>query len=461
MKKPLSTILALVLVLVLALSMGTPVAAAPISDTYTLDLTPDGSSTIPGTPFDVTVTAYDSYGNVATGYTGTVTFTSTDSGSGVSLPADYTFLPGDNGVKVFTDGVTLVTAGSQDITVTDTANGSLTDTETWDVGLDVETETQPGGSPTSPNWPGVNLGGGRVRGLQGLNLLGATTTPHIEVGKVAGPDPVSIDEEGTVTLTLTGAGNPISERRSLDVMLIIDRSGSMGYDNPTRLSQAKVAAKAFIDKLDSSLDHVGLVSYSTTATLNRHLTNDFTNVKSAIDGLSATGSTNIGDAIYTANNEFTDHVHSRADAIWVEILLTDGLPNRPNGPGNGFWEADAAYARTAAEAAHTAGITLYTIGLGAGVSKYFLDDQSGASEHHYNPGDPAGNAYPHPGLAYVGGGKFYYAPTGANLQAIFEALAYELITIAGQNTVLTEVLPAGVHYVPGSIIPPPDSISTI
>jgi hypothetical protein len=51
----------------------------------------------------------------------------------VSLPADYTFLPGDNGVKTFTSGVTLVTAGSQDVTVTDTEDGSLTDTETWDV----------------------------------------------------------------------------------------------------------------------------------------------------------------------------------------------------------------------------------------------------------------------------------------------------------------------------------------
>ena len=46
-----------------------------------------------GTPFSVTVTALDQYGNVATGYTGTVHFTSSD-GQAV-LPANYTFTAGD------------------------------------------------------------------------------------------------------------------------------------------------------------------------------------------------------------------------------------------------------------------------------------------------------------------------------------------------------------------------------
>lgn len=292
----------------------------------------------------------------------------------------------------------------------------------------------------------------------GMPTAVATAPPHLEVGKIAGPDPISIDEEGTVTLTLTGAGSAIVERGSLDVILIIDLSGSMAWDNPTRLSQAQDAAKVFIDMLDSTRDRVGLVSFANSATLNIGLTDDFASVKSAIDTLSAHGPTNIGDAIYTANDEFD--VHGSTDAIWVEILLTDGLPNKPYGPGDGFWEPDAAYARTAAQAAQEADvpITLYTIGLGADISYYFLDDNP-ASGHTYNPGDPAGDPYDYDGLAYIGGGKYYHAPTGDDLQAIFEALAYELITIAGQNVVVTEVLPDGVHYVPGSIVPEPDEIS--
>jgi hypothetical protein len=77
-----------------------------------------------GTPFDVVVTVQDAYSNVVTGYTGTVTFTTSDPGA--SLPADYTFLASDNGVHTFTVGATLVLAGSQTITATDTTTSSVT-----------------------------------------------------------------------------------------------------------------------------------------------------------------------------------------------------------------------------------------------------------------------------------------------------------------------------------------------
>jgi hypothetical protein len=63
-----------------------------------------------------TVVALDYAGNVATGYTGTVHFTSSDPQA--ILPADYTFMPGDAGSATFT--ASLLTAGTQSITVADT-----------------------------------------------------------------------------------------------------------------------------------------------------------------------------------------------------------------------------------------------------------------------------------------------------------------------------------------------------
>jgi sugar lactone lactonase YvrE len=78
------------------------------------------------TPFDLTITALDPYGNLDTNYQGTVTFSTTDSDTGVVVPADYTFttgVGGDNGVHTFSGGVTLVTAGAQTLTVTDTVSG--------------------------------------------------------------------------------------------------------------------------------------------------------------------------------------------------------------------------------------------------------------------------------------------------------------------------------------------------
>jgi hypothetical protein len=75
-----------------------------------------------GTAGTITVTAKDSYGNVATNYTGTVHFTSSDSQA--VLPADGKLT---NGVGMFS--ATLKTAGTQSLTATDTSNGSLTATQ--------------------------------------------------------------------------------------------------------------------------------------------------------------------------------------------------------------------------------------------------------------------------------------------------------------------------------------------
>src|SRR5262249_23644112 len=68
------------------------------------------------------VLALDAFGNTATGYRGSVHFTSTDPQA--TLPADYTFTAADAGTHAFTAVVR--TAGPRAITVTDMANPALT-----------------------------------------------------------------------------------------------------------------------------------------------------------------------------------------------------------------------------------------------------------------------------------------------------------------------------------------------
>ena len=53
------------------------------------------SSVTAGRAFSLTITVQDAYGNVVTGYTGTIHFKSTDSTA--TLPANYTFKAVDNG----------------------------------------------------------------------------------------------------------------------------------------------------------------------------------------------------------------------------------------------------------------------------------------------------------------------------------------------------------------------------
>ncbi len=82
-----------------------------------------------GTPFSITVTALDAYGNVATGYVGTVQFSTTDPGLNgffPSLPTNYQFMGGDNGVSTFPGSVTLIKAGTQKLTVQDDVTSTIT-----------------------------------------------------------------------------------------------------------------------------------------------------------------------------------------------------------------------------------------------------------------------------------------------------------------------------------------------
>src|SRR5262249_9015004 len=76
------------------------------------------ASTTAGTPFDVTVTAVDPFGQTAIGYTGTLTFSTSDTNLAVVLPADYPFRATDAGMHTFTGMTTLVSAGSQTLTAT-------------------------------------------------------------------------------------------------------------------------------------------------------------------------------------------------------------------------------------------------------------------------------------------------------------------------------------------------------
>ena len=109
-----------------------------VNDVATPSIT--GSETLSGTPADVgsfaitgfpsttagvaqsfTVTATDKVGKLDTRYTGTVFFGSSDRRAG--LPASYTFTAADSGVHTLT--ATLLTAGPQTITASDSAGGAF------------------------------------------------------------------------------------------------------------------------------------------------------------------------------------------------------------------------------------------------------------------------------------------------------------------------------------------------
>jgi hypothetical protein len=114
---------------------GTDTVAASITGSVTVvvqaasaaTLTLTGpSTTVAGHPVAVVVTLRDRFGNVATGYRGTVHFTTSDPLPTADVPANYAFTAADAGTHSFS--VTLYTPMSQTVTVSDTVTPTITDT---------------------------------------------------------------------------------------------------------------------------------------------------------------------------------------------------------------------------------------------------------------------------------------------------------------------------------------------
>jgi hypothetical protein len=167
--------------------------------------------------------------------------------------------------------------------------------------------------------------------------------------------PITIALNGTVDLTIKLKGDGWAlQPNPIDVDLVLDRSGSMGYDisgkntNPptslTRLYIAKTAATNFVGNMTPGQDRVGLFSYSSTVTHNAALQTPFGPVTSAISGLSATGATNTREATKQAIDDMIAHKNTNTKAVRAVIVMTDGdwnLYGAPNGKGNGFPSTDS------------------------------------------------------------------------------------------------------------------------
>jgi hypothetical protein len=217
------------------------------------------STATTGVPFDVTVTALDHFGNIVTGYTGTVKLTSSD--PTVDL-GSYTFTTGtgkDNGVHTFS--VKLKTGGNQTITATDTSstNPAITGTSSAITtrGL-VVTGLTPTATGFTVNFSepftvaDVNLyGGSQTSPLQDVTLVGKNSGP-VNGSFVVDPSGMSAtfkassiflstflqstvlpDDTWTVTL-VSGTGIGSDVHGFFDALNApLDGSNNAGHDNHT------------------------------------------------------------------------------------------------------------------------------------------------------------------------------------------------------------------------------------
>jgi len=142
--------------------------------------------------------------------------------------------------------------------------------------------------------------------------------------------------------------------RGIDIMIAIDTSGSMralDFNPKDRMTVAKQATKNFISH--RQFDRIGLVAFAGVALLQCPMTLDYGALLDFLDqvdvGITTTENTAIGTAIATASN----HLKLSTAKSKVIILVTDGRSNSG--------EVDPT---TAAKAAESLGIKIYTIGVG-------------------------------------------------------------------------------------------------
>lgn len=167
------------------------------------------------------------------------------------------------------------------------------------------------------------------------------------------------------------------------VVLVIDTSSSM---SGMPLQRTQAAAKAFVEALGPD-DPVAIVTFSNDAMVLREFTTDKADLLAAIDGLVSFGQTALYDGA-AAGIELAAEAPYPRRAV---ILLSDGAE---------YGGASLTSRENAAELSPVRGVPVYTVGLGFGLDRTYLQD-----------------------LSNVSSARFYESPTPEELTAIYNELA--------------------------------------
>lgn len=222
----------------------------------------------------------------------------------------------------------------------------------------------------------------QVRGLQ--TSQAANGSVGLFFGRLMGTSTFTPLETATVTY---------AER---DIVLVVDRSGSMLDDK--KFVSLQNAISIFLAILDESPtdEQVGLASYSTVATADVKMTSNLAQIRNAMSKMPVEGFTNISGGIDAGMSIIT----KGRPAEFIErsmVLLTDGLQNRGRP------------AVSAAIDAASKGVVIHTISFGSDA------DQSTMQQ-----------------VADIGHGKTFHAVDGAQLEQVFREIATSFTTVMTQ-----------------------------
>ena len=253
---------------------------------------------------------------------------------------------------------------------------------------------------------------------------------------------------GAIAALLIGLARPTmviaTPREDATVILAMDVSGSMRATDvsPTRLDAAKASALSFIAQLPEGV-RVGIVSFASEPVTLVSPTADRTQLRNAIDGLTARDGTAMGDALMQVldiaekiqkdNAETPDASASPSPAATPAPSAAPGTSAAPSVPtdlpsgqplvaaillSDGANSVGQAQPLEAAQRAKTLGVPIYTIALGTPDGQVMVQDQFGQDVTLDVPPDTETLGQ----IASITGAKDFNAPTAEDLASVYKSL---------------------------------------
>ena len=161
-------------------------------------------------------------------------------------------------------------------------------------------------------------------------------------------------------------GNENIENATLDIVFVIDGSGSMSWNDPNRL--ALTLSKNFVEKLRDGKDRAAVVKFGSGATVLQNLTTDKDLLNTAIDRIRYDD----GTYIYSGLSAALEILKSSTSGYRYIILLTDGEDGYPY-----------SYYQSFIEEIVTEQIVIYTIGMGDAVEDVLQNIASDTNGKYY------------------------------------------------------------------------------
>ena len=231
--------------------------------------------------------------------------------------------------------------------------------------------------------------------------------------KLGNPYVYNGNGDAYLDLRVTGKQSNSSDRKRMNLVLVIDRSGSMSSEN--KLEQAKSSAVEILNNLNPS-DRLAIVTYddSVNTLLPSTSVEDKTYIRDLIYGISAGGSTNLCGGMTAGFAEAQQNF--RNDSVNRIVLLSDGLAN--------VGIVDPSQIANEAKRIRENKISVSTMGVGIDYNENLMAS-----------------------IADYSGGNYYYINQETSMASVFQKELNLMQNLIGTNAKATFDLNSGVQVV--------------